>query len=846
MRLVRASLAGLLLAIVIASFAAPVVAASPCGGYLADGEWFEIPGPVFPEGPASLTGYAVDPQSPNILWATNGKVLMVSRDGGCSWMPSLTLELLPSLEKPLSNAVATIKQIAVPEAGGNSVYVAVEEGVGGVTRPHVFVSENDGGDWALADSGLPAAAGPIVDMEVAPSDPSAVYLAIGAAGGGASTIYATNNGGGSWDGRGQVPTSKILIDPLLKNELWFTGPALFRSVDSGNTITEVNDVTTPAGPGDVHRLPGGDSRFIVYEPDGGSMSRTDDGGRTWRRFRSPLQVMFSLAHGAGLDDVVMSTHEGMWRFQAPHYWIEITPGMVGGNRDPDYEDVFDLQVDRVNSAAWGFRPSGSILRYDRFQISIPPLTPSLVDTDLGDLKLSPDDRRIEIASGQSKTVRYKLGLPPQPQPLDVFFLVDTTISMDSVIDGLLLGIHEITSELAAAKIDVQFGVGEYKDYPIPGFGDPVQGDFPYRLNRAIGPADQSLVAAIEMMQASGGGRGHFPESQLTALYQAVTGEGELGFVDPGQDAGFRPGALNVIVHMSDAAYDESVQHPSPPFDLVAQTLRGKGVLHVGLVSQGESPVDPAREDMQRMSDATETMAGPSFGGCYLGDETVGQDDPFACDITEDERGVAILAPAIIDILRDIVKDAPVSLDVTKGEDIVQKIEPGERIVDVTDANNENYDVTFKCPALSKKSRSPIELTAMVDGVPKAAVEATVVCSPLLQVKDKVVVIPPPPIQEQPVAAAVPPPPPPPAPANAQPNPNPNPQTAVAEQKQEQTQLALAGLEDVEEEELLAMVAYEEQQPAWLPLYGAAAVFTMAAAVALRSRRAAQAAWAKRR
>lgn len=830
-----------------------------------DGEWFEIPGPDFPEGPSSMSGYAVDPRNPENLWATNGKVLMVSRDSGCSWDLGFSFQPVPSLDLPLSSINTRIDQIVVPEAASASgtIYLALEElgkfeiEVGGdkqevtapVIRPHLLASTDGGKSWELRDQGLPLVANSILRTRVAPSAPNKIYMLIAGPGGvGGPTMFASENAGASWNERGQGAVAEFVVDPVDPDELWLTGGGMYFSGDGGGSIDRVGAVSPPAGPVDVFRTPETESHVRAYEYEGMSVAVTEDGGRVWQRYAAPPNVMLSLVYGRSATDIIASTHLGMWRFQAPYYWIEITPGMVGGDRPEDYEDVLDLQMDHASGSAWGYRPSGSILRYEPFNITLPPLTPS-VPPDTGETTFGPDGRIIKLAPGEKRTVSYELSMPPQPTPLDVFFLLDTTVSMDAAIEGLLTGIHDITRELAAMKLDAQFGVGEYKDYPIPGYGDPVQGDFPYRLNRPIGPPDDSLVSAIQRMEASGGGRLDYPEAQLTGLYQAITGAGDPGFVEAGLSAGFRSDATKVVVHVTDAGFHKEAQHPSPPFEVVADAMRANGVLHVGLVSYGESPAAPARTDMVAMADATETFVPPGLDNCYLEGQKVPTGEPLACDLVEDARGVAEMAPAILSILRAITEEVDVSLSATKGAGIIQKISPAvHESVNVKEPSSLVFDVTYSCPAFTESSRTPVELVAALNDIGIAGVTAKVVCSPLVEVKDKVIVPPLPPVELVPAIVPPPAPPAPPAPVSqAQPQPNPNMQGAAAQQEQEQPEVALATQEDLQEEELLAFSVYERQQPSFVPLYLSAAVMTAAfSALAIRLRRATEAARVRRR
>ena len=128
--------------------------------------------------------------------------------------------------------------------------------------------------------------------------------------------------------------------------------------------------------------------------------------------------------------------------------------------------------------------------------------------------------------------------------------------------------------------------------------------------RQLADADADLADALEKLESSGGGRADLPESQLTGLYQAVTGEGQSGFVPPEQDADFRPGALKEIVHITDAAFHDDAAHPSPPFEQVAAALRDRGVLQIGLAVYGRNGPD-GLPHLTDMASSTDTPASVS-------------------------------------------------------------------------------------------------------------------------------------------------------------------------------------------------------------------------------------------
>lgn len=870
MRVLRAIIAGLTLTLVVGPFAAPGSAAGACDNVKPNGDWSTIGAPDFSEGPQAISNYAVDPNRPDIIYVTNGETVVKSKDGGCSWDETFKLELLPSLEVPVSSALATITSVVVPEDpdAKGKVYLLVEERLDGSDpdgpagplpasvglRPHVIRSEDEGSTWRAGDQGL-APVGDARALHFAPSNADIGYVFVG------NDMYRTADGGSSWQQRGSHPgVNDYAIDTQFPDDLWFWAGALRHSRNGGQSSAPNNYVPNFVTHGSVYRAPGGESRIMVYDADGGGWWRSDDSGRTFTpNVNSPSNNVISIATGAGLDSMVLSVHGAIYRYQAPGAWIEISPGVDQGKPpDPDAPDILDLQIDRTVSPRVFGRTPTAIEVYTAFTLNLPPLDPVAPEVVGGAVALTPNTQKIEMKQGETRKVSYDLTLPPQATPLDVFFLLDTTQSMNSSIRGLQEGIHRIVNELSRSKLDVQFGLGEYKDYPVPGYGDPIAGDFPYRLRRDIGPADNSLVAAIEQMVASGGGRTHIPESQLTALYQAATGEGEPGCtsessaagtcVPPGEGASFRPDALKVFVNITDAGFDDSPGHPSPPSAVVAETLRSKAILQIGLAVYGPFGLKDARTSLSEMATETGTLA-PSSGVDCNGDghTDVQGGAPLVCDIAEEEsEGVLSLAPAIISTLKAITDKAPIELTATKGEGFIQAVKPGiYPEVNVKDPVSVGFDVIYACPKLGLP-RGPVELVASVRSTGVASATAQIICKDDPKVKDKVADEPPPvvlPPSIEPVAgvAVVPVPPPPPAPvSNVQPQPNPHMQGAAAQQEQQEKQLAFAANteEDPDIEYELEFSMYRDRSAdgaAALGLLGGAMALSTAAGLVFRKR-----------
>lgn len=124
------------------------------------------------------------------------------------------------------------------------------------------------------------------------------------------------------------------------------------------------------------------------------------------------------------------------------------------------------------------------------------------------------------------------------QKLDVFFLLDTTASMDRVFTSLAGALQTITSQLSSSGVDVDFGLGEFRDFTFApqGDGEPLfvpdslsmandaaGRQYPYRLIEQIGASALSIASEVRGLDAEGGGDSI--ESGLEALYQVATAEG---------------------------------------------------------------------------------------------------------------------------------------------------------------------------------------------------------------------------------------------------------------------------------------------------------------------------------
>lgn len=218
--------------------------------------------------------------------------------------------------------------------------------------------------------------------------------------------------------------------------------------------------------------------------------------------------------------------------------------------------------------------------------------PTLTDTD-GDGYTD----LVEITAGTNPTDPTSMVAPTDffvvlpyggdhvPRPLrfgtniskaDIYFLIDTTGSMQSAINDVNSSLISITSAVAGLVHDAQFGVGHFDDFPYSPYGDSSgyagRPDKPYQHLVDI-TADLGTVNSALSLTANAGA--DTPESDTAAIYLTATGTSMTysddsvgtGFIPPkscpsipdemGARRGypcFRPGALPIIVVVTDSPW----------------------------------------------------------------------------------------------------------------------------------------------------------------------------------------------------------------------------------------------------------------------------------------------------
>lgn len=213
------------------------------------------------------------------------------------------------------------------------------------------------------------------------------------------------------------------------------------------------------------------------------------------------------------------------------------------------------------------------------------------------------------AGEQKKTLDFKTDV----RALDVFFAMDTTISMQDAINNLKASVvNEIITPMSALIPDFHFGVGSFDDFPVGPYGSETNGkDQPFRLITAMTSTADDVLAGVGMLELHHGNDG--PESMIEALYQISTGEGldgpgatkVLANSDGIGGVAFRQGTMPVIVPITDAPSHTVGEAGSPTYCPYPE--------HPDVSSDYEGPVASVAHSRQQAKDALDKICGKIVG-----------------------------------------------------------------------------------------------------------------------------------------------------------------------------------------------------------------------------------------
>ena len=794
--------------------------------------WYSIDVPDFSTGPQVIADYAVDPLAADHLYVTNGEMVLRSTDAGCNWSESYSLN---GTNAGPAGADARILEI---EAGAPGVVYLPIQQLQPVQKPHVVVTTDYGASWQDATGPLlPSLVGLIEDfdashgnrmsaamlVDIQYAEPGAVSIDSGQA------MLMTETQGQTWEPRVVQNTENtvgipggsfslglnaddsyesLTMNPFRPNEVWLygeSGAALY------NGSPQLISTDLPSiGVLDISLDGQGILAFPRSQPVG---FHSVDGGQTWGEFQMGFPVD-SMDLSIGLP-VTVGAIGGLGHvFQQAQ-----PPGASQANlRDvspPDGTGISDVQIAVPDSvrlpAIYGrttdtlevtYVPKGPSVDVDVVKAVAPESNVSSVNT------LVPESKSLTLRRGASRTIPYELELPAANTPLDVYFMIDISGSMQPSINGIRGAMHEIVTRLTELQLDVRFGVGAFRAYNDPPAYDRV---------RDIGPSGPALADALNSLRAGGGGL----ETQMAALLQSVTGEGD-SVIPAGLNMHFREGSLRVAIEVTDEPISQGGQHPH--YAEVARELLAHDVKQVGIAVQdppllGDHNYDnpgPPADILQEVARGSEAIAPPSGVDCDGdGDLEIQPGGPVVCMVAPSATDdAALMADAIVNMLQALQDIQDLEVSVTHAFDpaaevrVLDSVEPSViPRVDLKEPSAHNFGVTVRCPYVPERTVFPLRVAVSRRGGELANAFLTVICKG-------------PPPGEEPVrvlsafvpVAIVPPPPPRPPDPIPEPNPNPNPnpqqnpqaQAGFAAQEQQQPQVALAaqtGPEPVVEEAL---------------------------------------------
>ncbi|HEU5378945.1 MAG TPA: VWA domain-containing protein [Ktedonobacteraceae bacterium] len=153
-----------------------------------------------------------------------------------------------------------------------------------------------------------------------------------------------------------------------------------------------------------------------------------------------------------------------------------------------------------------------------------------------DVRVVPATNDLTLTDQQVFTEQVQVTIPKAAvaNKADIYFLSDTTGSMRTVLSAVQQGISGILSELKGLPADIQFGVGNYKDF--------VGAPHAFEHQQSLTANMDAVIAMINNWKAGGGE--DTPEAQLFALDQLAEG--------PGGQIGWRSEAKRIVVWFGDA------------------------------------------------------------------------------------------------------------------------------------------------------------------------------------------------------------------------------------------------------------------------------------------------------
>jgi hypothetical protein len=256
--------------------------------------------------------------------------------------------------------------------------------------------------------------------------------------------------------------------------------------------------------------------------------------------------------------------------------------------------------------------------------------------------------------------------------IDLFILVDLSNSFTDDLPVFQAQAPGIINGIKAANANVRFGLAKYEDYPISPFGSAAAGDKAYERLVDLTFDPNAVLTEIAGLTTRSGG--DLPQSQLPALFQAATGDGQDlsgaghagASIPAGQQANFRNGATKLFLLWTDAEFHlpgdpGDIPYPGPSFVEVVDAITALDPPQVIGISSGPDGV----ADLQAIAAATGAFA--PAGGVDCDDDgaiDILEGEPLVCAIATSGEGIGAAIVTLVEAVIEAATPTALCMDVT--------------------------------------------------------------------------------------------------------------------------------------------------------------------------------------
>ena len=325
----------------------------------------------------------------------------------------------------------------------------------------------------------------------------------------------------------------------------------------------------------------------------------------------------------------------------------------------------------------------------------------------------PDEIVLDLNPGETTEIECTVSIPcdTSPPKADIYILADTSGSMGAILSAIVDTADELVDTLLGTTgVDVQIGVGNYRDFPL----DP----YCYEHQVSITDDGDAVKDAFGDWVAVGGG--DKSEGEFYAITKMLR--------DPA--TGFRKGddVKRILVWFGDAPSHDAIcedihNDPEIDFDITEETVTAD-LLASGFGGTTVIAIS-TRIGIPGALDADPNL----FADDYIGICDVSGVEGQATRITDATSGIHILdlpspkeiTPAILEAVETVLRRTDVTIDVTgEIEGFVTNIEP-ESYMDVVvpTCPEEDVELTFTITlegqgCIENKNEYLGEITTLID------------------------------------------------------------------------------------------------------------------------------------